>query len=58
MRCHQPDRHGGTYCYSPMACAGWGYCRYRNQAAGVPDQATQDQWRAQDDPPQREVTNG
>lgn len=33
-------------CRSPIACAGWGYCRERN-AGRLPDAATQAAWRRQ-----------
>ena len=53
MICRKPDRHGGTYCYSPQACAGFGYCRNRNiEAGGMKNVTPEDQaeWRALDNP--------
>jgi hypothetical protein len=38
-------------CYSPMACATWGYCRERNIQAGGMKNVTpemQDEWRKLD----------
>lgn len=34
-------------CHSPIACAGFGYCRDRNIIDGVPDEETAAQWRVE-----------
>lgn len=37
---------GASFCRSPTACEGWGYCRERNFMHGeIPDEKTRERWR-------------